>query len=209
MSLSRFTRLLPAVAAFLAPLLLMAAAPSNGDLKPDKPSLQGQFLIASPDMSDPRFRETVLVMIRHNPDGAMGMVINRPAGEQPIARLLEALGESSEGAVGSIPIYLGGPVELQLGLVLHSNDYHRDGTLDVAAGIAVTATAEIFRDIARKVGPKKYLLAFGYAGWAPGQLENELLHNGWFSAPLDPKLVFDEDRGSVWDKAMQRRTRDL
>ena len=209
MSPWRFMSLLSVVAAILAPALLMAAAPSSGDLKPDKPSLQGQFLIASPDMSDPRFRETVLVMIRHSADGAMGVVINRPAGEQPVARLLEALGESSEGVTGTVPIYLGGPVDLELGLVLHSDDYHRDATRDVASGVAVTATPEIFRDIARKAGPKKYLLAFGYAGWGPGQLENELLHNGWFSAPLDPKLVFDEDRGSVWDKAMQRRTRDL
>jgi len=202
-------RWLSALAAFVIAALLLAAAPPNSDLKPDKPSLQGQFLIASPDMSDPRFRETVLVMIRHSPDGAMGVVINRPAGEQPIARLLEALGESSEGATGSIPIYLGGPVDLELGLVLHSDDYRRDGTRSVAAGIAMTATPEIFRDIAKNAGPKKYLLAFGYAGWAPGQLENELLHNGWFTAPLDPKLVFDEDRGSVWDKAIQRCTRDL
>jgi putative transcriptional regulator len=202
-------RWLPVFAALLTPALLLGAAPPNSDPKPDRSSLQGQLLIASPDMSDPRFQRTVLVMIRHGADGAMGVVINRPAGEQTMARLLEALGESSDGATGTVPIYLGGPVELDRGLVLHSDDYRRDATRDVATGIAMTATPEIFRDIARKAGPKKYLLAFGYAGWAPGQLENEMMHNGWFTAPLDPKLVFDEDRGSVWDKAMQRRTRDL
>ena len=205
----RWMRWLPVVVALIAPALLLAAAPPGGDIKPDKPSLQGQLLIATPEMSDPRFREAVLVMIRHGEDGAMAVMINRPAGEQPLGRLLEALGESSEGASGSVPIYFGGPVEMELALVLHSSDYHRDGTRDVAPGVAMTATPEIFRDIARKTGPAKYLLAFGYAGWAPGQLENEMLHNGWFTAPLDPKLVFDEDRERVWERAMERRTREL
>lgn len=205
----RWVRCLPIVVALLAPALLLAAAPPGGDIKSDKLSLQGQFLIATPEMSDPRFREAVLVMIRHNEDGAMAVMINRPAGEQPLGKLLEALGESSEGVGGSVPIYLGGPVQMELALVLHSSDYHRDGTRDVAPGVAMTAMSEIFRDIAKKAGPAKYLLAFGYAGWAPGQLENELLHNGWFTAPLDLKLVFDEDRGRVWGRAMERRTRDL
>ena len=205
----RWARCLPITVALLAPALLLAAAPPSGDIKSDKPSLQGQFLIATPEMSDPRFREAVLVMIRHNEDGAIAVMINRPAGEQPLGRLLEALGESGEGASGSVPIYIGGPVQMELALVLHSSDYHRDGTRDVAPGVAMTATSEIFRDIAKKAGPAKYLLAFGYAGWAPGQLENELLHNGWYTAPLDPKLVFDEDRSRVWERAMERRTREL
>jgi putative transcriptional regulator len=200
---------LPAFAAVLLPALLLAAAPPDSDPKQDKPSLQGQFLIASPEMSDPRFRQTVLVMVQHGRDGAMGVAINRPAGEQPVARLLEALGEHGNGASGTVPVYLGGPVELEFGLVLHSTDYRRDGTRDIGAGVAITTTPEIVRDIAKKAGPKKFLLAFGYAGWAPGQLENELFHNGWFTAPLDPKLVFDEDRGRVWERAMERRTRDL
>jgi putative transcriptional regulator len=205
----RLSRLLPIVVALLAPALLLAAAPPSGDIKTGKPSLQGQFLIATPEMSDPRFREAVLVMIRHGEDGAMAVMINRPAGEQPLGRLLEALGESSDGVSGSVPIYLGGPVQMDLALVLHSSDYHRDGTRDVATGVAMTATPEVFRDIAKKTGPAKYLLAFGYAGWAPGQIENEMLHNGWYTAPLDPKLVFDEDRSRVWERAMERRTRDL
>lgn len=209
MPLIRWLRLLPVLAAFVVPMLLLGAAPPNSDPKRDRPSLQGQFLIASPEMTDPRFRQAVLVMVQHSDDGAMGIMINRPAGEQPAARLLDALGENSDGVGGTLPIYLGGPVEVELGLILHSADYRRDGTRDIAAGVALTATPEIFRDIAKKKGPQKYLLAFGYAGWGPGQLENELLHNGWFTAPLDPKLVFDEDRARVWDLAMQRRTRDL
>jgi putative transcriptional regulator len=209
MSPIRFLRLFGCLATIGAAILLIAAAPPGTDVKHDQPSLAGQFLIASPEMGDPRVRHTVLVMIRHTPDGAMGVIINRPVGEQPWAHLLAAIGETTEGVAGSVPIFEGGPVQLDRGFVLHSTDYRREGTLDVGTGVALTATPEIFRDIAGKAGPKQSLIAFGYAGWGRGQLEAELAHNAWFTAPLDPKLVFDENRDEIWDRAMERRTRDL
>jgi putative transcriptional regulator len=106
-------------------------------------------------------------------------------------------------------VFQGGPVELELSFVLHSSDYRQPETIDVASGIAMTASPKVFRDIAAKAGPKQSLIAFGYAGWAAGQLEGELARNAWFTAPADPRLVFDEDRDKVWQRAMERRTRDL
>lgn len=201
-------RWLPALLALAVPLIL-AAAPPNTDPKPDRPSLEGQLLIAAPEMADPRFQQTVLVMMRHSATGAMAVAINRPIGEQPLAKLLEALGEAHEGVTGTVPIYLGGPVEVEIGVVLHSADYHQPGTLAIGSSLGVTMTKDIFRDIAKKTGPKRYLIAFGYAGWGAGQLEGEIAQNAWFTAPLDLKLIFEEDRDRVWEIAMQHRTRDL
>jgi putative transcriptional regulator len=197
------------LAASALPATLFGAAPPNPGDTQSGGSLTGQLLIASPGMRDPRFRQTVLVMVRHNRDGAMGIVINRPLGEQPLARLLGAIGENTAGASGTVRIFRGGPVEPGQGAVLHSADYRRAGTLDIDGQVALTATREIFRDIAAKTGPQKSLIAFGYAGWRPGQLEGELALNAWFTAPMDPKLVFDADRDRLWDLALERRTRDL
>ena len=209
MSLIRSLWLFLVLAASALPATLFGAAPPNPGDTQSGASLTGQLLIASPGMRDPRFRQTVLVMVRHNRDGAMGIVINRPLGEQPLARLLGAIGENTAGASGTVRIFRGGPVESGQGAVLHSADYRRAGTLDIDGQVALTATREIFRDIAAKTGPQKTLIAFGYAGWRPGQLESELALNAWFTAPMDPKLVFDADRDKLWDLALERRTRDL
>ncbi len=207
MALLRFVRLLLLLATAAAPAALFGATPPGGNASPDR-FLNGQLLVAAPSMGDPRFRETVIVMVRHSRDGAMGLVINRRAGEQALTDLLRALGDDGK-AEGSVPIYLGGPVQKELAFVLHSTDYRRDGTLNVTGEIAMTASRDIIRDIATKTGPKKFLLVFGYAGWAPGQLEGELAANAWYTAPIDPALVFDLPRDKVWDKATERRTRDL
>jgi putative transcriptional regulator len=106
-------------------------------------------------------------------------------------------------------VFIGGPVQPNVGFVVHSTDYRRAGTLDVDGRVAMTSSLEVLRDIADKKGPAKALIAFGYAGWAPGQLENELARNVWDTAPEDPALVFDDDRDKVWEHAAARRTRDL
>jgi putative transcriptional regulator len=202
-------RLSAIAAALLLPAALFGATPRNSDATQDHASLKGQLLVATPNMGDPRFAETVLVMVRHSRDGALAIVVNRPAGEQPVARVLEALGEKSDDATDTVQVFQGGPVQPEQGFVLHSTDY-RDGTTQaIGADVALSASAEILRVIAANTGPKKSLLAFGYAGWAPGQLESELARNSWFTTPLDPKLVFDEDRDRVWTLAVERRTRDL
>jgi putative transcriptional regulator len=147
--------------------------------------------------------------VRHSRDGAMGLIVNRPAGEQPMVDLLQAFGDDASKAEGNVPIYLGGPVQKELAFVLHSTDYRGTGTMDVTGEIAVTTNRDVIRDIAAKTGPRKFLLMFGYAGWTSGQLEGELAANAWYTAPIDPALVFDMPRGKVWERAAERRTRDL
>ena len=201
-------RLVLALLSLAAPAALIAA-PSNPAETPAKPSLKGQLLIATPSMRDPRFDHAVILMVRHDRDGAMGIVINRPLGEKPLAELLAAFGAKDTPATGNVRIFLGGPVQLEAGFVVHSTDYRRPETMDVDSRFAATSSREVLRDIANKAGPMKSLIAFGYAGWAPDQLEGELAHNVWYTAPADPGLVFDDDRDKVWEHATARRTQDL
>ena len=110
---------------------------------------------------------------------------------------------------GSVRVFGGGPVEPQIGFVIHSTEYRIAQTLDVDSRVAMTSSAQVLRDIADGKGPKKSLVAFGYAGWAPGQLEGELGRNAWYVAPADETLIFDDDRDKLWDHAVARRTQDL
>ena len=198
-------RLFPATA-LLAVLLLWA--PTAAD-PPATQSLAGQLLIASPDIGDPRFAHTVILMVKHDKDGALGIIINRPVGEKSIASLLEGPGEDGSGIEGTLRVFAGGPVQPELGFVVHSAEYRRDETIEVDEHVAMTASRQILRDIGHHRGPEKTLFALGYAGWGPGQLENELARHDWFTAPEEPKLTFDDDRANLWEDAMARRTREL
>jgi len=196
---------LAAVTLLVVAMLVGAAAPD-----PSGPgSLAGQLLIAAPTMSDPRFAHTVILMVRHDQTGAFGIVINRPVGERSIAVLLEAAGDIHPDVEGSVRVFAGGPVQPELGFVVHSADYHRGETVDVDGRVAMTASREILRDIGHNQGPAKSLFAFGYAGWGPGQLEGEMARHNWFTAPEEPKLIFDDDRDNLWEETMARRTREL
>jgi putative transcriptional regulator len=196
------------VAAAILALLLTAALPAPTAL-PQRASLAGQLLVAAPSMGDPRFYQTVIMLVRHDRTGAMGIVVNRPLQERPLAALLEALGERADAAAGNVRIFAGGPVQPELGFVLHSAEYLRADTLEIDGHVAMTSSREILRDIAANRGPKQSLVAFGYAGWAPGQLEGELMQGVWFTAPADAKLIFEEERERVWENAVTRRTQDL
>jgi putative transcriptional regulator len=207
MSLNGFDRPGVLAAAVLA-LLLTAALPAPTAL-PQRASLAGQLLVAAPSMGDPRFYQTVIMLVRHDRTGAMGIVVNRPLQERPLAALLEALGEKADGAAGNVRIFAGGPVQPELGFVLHSTEYRRADTMEIDGHVAMTSSREILRDIAANRGPKQSLVAFGYAGWAPGQLEGELVQGVWFTAPADAKLIFEEERERVWENAVTRRTQDL
>ena len=189
--------------------LRLDAAPQAAAQTTDTASLTGQLLVASPSMGDPRFAHTVILMVRHDKDGAFGIVVNRPVGERPLAALLETLGEKDATATGQVRIFAGGPVQPDIGFVVHSADYHQPTTVDVNAGVAMTSSREILRDIGNDKGPRKSLIAFGYAGWGPGQLEGELARRDWVLAPGESKLIFDEDRDKVWDAAFSRRMQDL
>ena len=198
-------RSLPAAAIFAAAMLLMPVAADPPEIAP----LTGQLLIAAPSIGDPRFAHTVILMVRHDKQGAFGIVINRPVGEGPIASLLEGAGEDVSGISGSVKIFAGGPVQQELGFVVHSAEYHLDETLDVDGRVSMTANRQVLRDIGHSRGPVKSLFALGYAGWGPGQLEGELTRHDWFTTPSEPRLIFDDDRGHLWEDAMARRTRDL
>jgi len=169
----------------------------------------GQLLIAAPEMGDPRFSHTVILLVRHERSGAFGLIVNRPVETVPLARLLGDLGESSDGASGTIAVFAGGPVETAIGFVLHSAEYHLPETMAIGDKLAITSSPQVLRDIAAQHGPAKYLFAFGYAGWGPGQLEDELKQRAWFTAPGDAKLLFDGDRSTLWQDALDRRERAL
>ncbi len=199
------------VAALAVGLLLGARGgeSQNGLTPPRGGGLAGQLLVASEDMGDPRFVQTVILMVRHDAAGAMGVVVNRPVGEMPIATLLEGIGLGSAGVSGTARLHYGGPVEPRQGLTLHTTDYAIGGTLRIAKDIALTVDTEILRAIGTGRGPKRHLIALGYAGWAPGQLESEIKAGGWILVPADESLVFDENHEKKWERAMARRQIDL
>ncbi len=199
-------RSLPVAALLLlAALLLGAAAPAPAA----SGSLAGQLLIAAPTIGDPRFEHAVILVVRQGKGGAFGIVINRPLERRSIKSLLEAVGDHAAKVEGSLLVFDGGPVQPELGFVVHGADYHRPDTLAITPDLAMTADKEILRDIGHGRGPKRKLFAFGYAGWGPGQLEGEIARRDWFTTPGDPKLIFDDDRGNLWRDAMARRTREL
>ncbi len=180
-------------------------ASQNGSTPPKPGGLAGQLLVATEDMSDPRFVQTVILMVHHNASGAMGLVVNRPIGEVPIAKLLEGVGLDGAGVRGDIRLHFGGPVEPRQVLTVHAADYAIEGTIRVAGDIAVTGNPEILRAIGLGKGPKRHLTVLGYAGWAPGQLEAEMKAGGWFTVPADTALVFDDKYDTKWKRAMALR----
>jgi putative transcriptional regulator len=204
-----------ALAAFLVLLVvrspIAAQQPDGAGQQPNEKfaSLAGQFLVATPSMEDPRFARTVILMARHNKDGAFGLIINRPAAERPLSQLLEALGEKGAPVSGTVRLFAGGPVQPELGFVMHSPDYMGPQTLEVDGHVSVTMSLDILRDIATGKGPQKSLITFGYAGWSPGQLEGEIARRSWTTVPADSKLIFDEDRSKLWDIVYALRIQDL
>ena len=201
-------RLLPALA-FLVSLIAIAS-PIAAQQTPEKTvSLAGQFLVATPTMTDPRFARTVILMARHDKEGVLGLIVNRLAAERPLSELLEAMGDKSTAGNGTVRLFAGGPVQPELGFVIHSPDYHSAQTLDVDGHVAVTMNREILRDIGIGKGPQKSMVLFGYAGWGPGQLEGEIARRTWTTVPADGKLIFDEDREKLWDVVYALRGQDL
>ena len=166
--------------------------------------LTGQLLIAMPTMTDTRFARTVIYICAHNADGAMGLVINRLVGAITFPDLLSQLGIDSHSVTDEIRVHFGGPVESGRGFVLHSGEYQQDGTLQVDNSVALTATIDILRDIACGDGPRRLLLALGYAGWGPGQLDAEIQANGWLHCPPDEDLVFDDHLENKWERAIAK-----
>jgi len=172
------------------------------DLEKATPYLTGQLLVAMPQMRDPRFARSVIYMCAHSADGAMGLVVNRRVGSITFDDLLKQLNIGPNKRSDEIRVHFGGPVEQGRGFVLHSSDYLQSGSLRVDDHVALTATLDILKEMAAGGGPRKSLLALGYAGWGPGQLDAEIQANGWLSVSSDEALVFDADLDHKWERAI-------
>lgn len=171
--------------------------------------LEGQLLLAMPTMGDPRFERSVIYMCVHSPEGAMGLVINRASDTISFPQLLDQLGIDVEAADEDIAIHAGGPVEPTRGFVLHSADYIQESTLIVSETVALTATVDILKAIARQTGPRNSLLALGYAGWGAGQLDSEIQANGWLHTEADDELLFVTEPELKWPLAMAKLGVDI
>jgi putative transcriptional regulator len=188
------------------------AKKSGAAAPPNSASLEGQILIAMPTLRDGPFARAVVYLCAHREDGAMGIIVNQRAEAINFPELLVQLDVVKEDEsivlpprAGEVRVLRGGPVEKQRGFVLHSGDYFIDNsTVTIADDICLTATLDILRAIARGDGPEKAVLALGYAGWSSGQLESEILANGWLNCPADPSLVFDADLASKYDRALAK-----
>jgi len=173
-------------------------------------SLTGQLLVAMPQMTDPRFARSVVYVCAHSGgEGAMGLVVNKLLASLTMQELMNHLKLEPARLDRSHPVHFGGPVEPGRGFVLHTPDYREDATMVIGDGFAVTATLEILRALGRGEGPRRALLALGYAGWAPGQLDAEIQANGWLSVPADTDLVFADDLDAMWQRAIAKLGIDL
>jgi putative transcriptional regulator len=184
----------------------------NPGAAPMEGYLDGQMLVAMPGMLDDRFARTVIYLCAHSAEGAMGIVVNKPAADLNFPDLLVQLDIIPEAEriqlpqrVGRVQVLMGGPVETSRGFVLHSPDFFIDqSTLPIDEGICLTATVDILRAIAKGEGPANAVLALGYAGWSEGQLEKEIQANGWLNCPADPEIIFHSTLDSKYDLALRR-----
>ncbi len=164
--------------------------------------LTGQLLVAMPAMADPRFAQSVIYVCAHTVDGAMGLVVNRPIVKPSFDELLRQLEVAPVPPIRRIRLCAGGPVENGRGFVLHTIDWTGEGSLRVNDALALTASLDVLKAIAGGGGPREGLLALGYAGWAPGQLDNEIQQNAWLSVPANETLVFDAGHDTKWHRAL-------
>ncbi|MCE8009206.1 YqgE/AlgH family protein [Aestuariivita sp.] len=166
--------------------------------------LTGKLLIAMPGMGDPRFEASVVFVCSHSGEGAMGLIINKPAPEVRLAELLEQLDIDPRAEGLNRPVHFGGPVEGGRGFVLHGRDYGSSiQTLEVTDEIGMTATLDVLEDIARGTGPSQALMLLGYAGWGAGQLEGEIGRNGWLTADASADLIFGLPDERKWSAALK------
>lgn len=171
---------------------------------PSDPSqIEGKLLIAMPGMGDPRFDKSVIFMCAHSPDGALGLIVNKPTPELSFAKLLKQLNIDVPDVSRDVSVHFGGPVESGRGFVLHSGDFVSDiSTLQVSEDFGMTATLDVMEALAGDGAPRDALLALGYAGWGPGQLEAEILQNGWLTCDATRALVFQEPDETKWTAAL-------
>jgi len=165
------------------------------------PYLAGQLLVASAKIKDPRFAKTVIYMVSHDHQGALGLIVNRVYGSGPMAEFLKGFDIDAAGIDGNIRLHYGGPVAPGAGFILHTADYKGPGTHVVDDRIAMTTEREVLKAISEGNGPRRSLFALGYSGWGAGQLEGEIARGDWFSTPVDEDLIFGDDQTGKWDRA--------
>lgn len=172
--------------------------------KPDFADLTGKLLIAMPDMVDPRFHAAVVFLCAHSAEGAMGLIVNKPMQEVRFSEMLEQLDIPRGAGMQDLPVCYGGPVEVRRGFVLHGAGYkgRQDDQLRVDDSFAMTATIDVLEDLAQGLGPARALMALGYSGWGPGQLEDEIAQNGWLTADATPEIVFGARMEGKWAAAL-------
>lgn len=167
--------------------------------------LSGKLLIAMPGMGDLRFQRSVIVLCAHSDEGAMGLIVNKPTTDLSFSGLLEHLGIKLGGQGRDIRVHFGGPVERGRGFVLHSDDWEGgEATMTVPGGLRMTATLDVLQALASGEGPDQALLALGYSGWGPGQLEGEIGRNDWLVADAGPDLIFSSEDPGKWSGALRR-----
>ena len=169
----------------------------------DSTELAGKCLISMPDMPDPRFQSSVIFLCAHSAEGAMGLIINKRAADVKLSDLMDQLSIPKGTSEREWPVYFGGPVEHGRGFVLHTSEYRSElSSMDAGPDLAMTATIDILEDIGAEKGPERVLIALGYAGWGPGQLEQEIAANGWLVAQVGPEIIFDLPDAQKWAAAL-------
>lgn len=180
----------------------------NDQSQPESYSLAGSFLVSTPQMPDPRFEEHVIYICAHNEEGAMGVSVNRPNHIFSLAEILQGANLPVPDKKLA-PVYIGGPVEIESAFILYRSDYTVEHKLDISKTISLTRETKVLEDIARGGGPATYLFILGYTGWGPGQLENELLDNGWLTLPANDSIIFDMPDELKWKAAAMQYGIDI
>lgn len=193
-----------AIRVILSCLVLGLAAPAAG-----APSVKGKLLVASETMPDNIFAQTVIYVVEHDEDGAMGLILNRPMVEMPMAKFLDAAGLDADQPQGTLEVHFGGPVQPDVGFLLHPAGYTHGNTVEVDGRYAMTLDQQALVDIAEGGGPDRYVFTLGYAGWAAGQLDDEMARGDWFTVPAADDLIFADDPEATWERAKSRRGVDL
>ena len=186
-------------------LLIIASISYAGTAMAAEPFLAGQLLVATGEMKDPRFAESIIYLVKHSDEGAFGLIINKPVTKVSFGEVLQAFGVDGKSAKGDIFVHYGGPVSRDQGFVLHSDEIILDTSTKVKDGIAVTADVKIVQMLASGTGPRQALLIMGYSGWGPGQLEMEIKANSWFTIGADKSLIFGKEADKKWRRAMDKR----
>ncbi len=192
-----------------APPDAVVVRPGTGGRGEARTFYAGQLLVAAPSMLDPHFEKTVILLVRHDESGAFGLVVNRVLGTVKLSRLLERLGINPPEDAGELVLHYGGPVQPQSVFVLHSAELKFPNSYSVSEKMAVSSDAAALRAIALGKGPRRAMVAVGYAGWGSGQLEAEMRQGAWYTAPADEDILFDESQDTKWERAMERRFRAI